>query len=175
MSADKTAEQLTAALEKSRAETRSAFENRAFMYAYLYEELAEELGRDRAVEIMKRAIYRRGLEVGRKYAEAAESGDLAEVGRIFVEGSPCEGAFFEPAIEELEEGRLVLRMCACPLENAWRTLGLPAEEIDTLCEIAAAVDEGTFEGAGLDLTFLDRLGKPGSTRCLLELVVPAQE
>jgi hypothetical protein len=167
-------DELQAALEKSRAETRASFENRAFMYAYLYEELVEELGRDRAIEVMKRAIYRRGLEVGRKYAEAAEAGDLAEVGRIFVEGSPCGGAFFEPAVEELEEGRLVLRMCSCPLENAWRGLGLPAEEIDTLCEIAAAVDEGTFEGAGLDLTFLDRLGIPGSSRCLLELVVPSE-
>jgi len=175
MPADPTPEELRAALDRSRAETRAAFENRALMYAYLYEELTEELGRERAIEIMKRAIYRRGLEVGRKYAEAAESGNLAEVGRLFVDGSPCEGALFEPAIEELEEGRLVLRMCACPLENAWRGIGLPAEEIDTLCEIAAAVDEGTFEGAGLDLTFLDRLGKPGSSRCLLELVVPSEE
>ena len=145
------------------------------MYAYLYEELAEELGRERAVEVMKRAIYRRGLEVGRKYAASAEAGDLAEVGRIFVDGSPCDGAFFEPGIEELEDGRLVLRMEACPLVDAWRGIGLPAEEIDTLCEIAAAVDEGTFEGAGLDLTFLDRLGKAGSCHCLLELVVPAGE
>jgi predicted ArsR family transcriptional regulator len=175
MSEASTPEELQVALEKSRAETRASFENRAYMYAYIYEELAEEIGRDRAVEIMKRAIYRRGLEVGRKYAAAAGAGDLAEVGRIFVDGSPCEGAFFEPAIEELEEGRLVLRMCSCPLENAWRSLGLPAEEVDTLCEIAAAVDEGTFEGAGLDLTFLDRRGIEGSSRCLLELVVPAEE
>jgi len=170
-----TPEELTAALEKSRAETRSAFENRALMYAYIYEDLAEEFGRDRAVELMKRSIYRRGLEVGRKYAAAAEAGNLAEVGRIFVDGSPCGGAFFEPGIEELEDGRLVLRMCACPLVDAWRAAGIDAEEIDTLCEIAAAVDEGTFEGAGLDLTFLDRLGKPGSSRCLLELVVPTPE
>jgi hypothetical protein len=175
MGDDSGTEQLKVALDKSRAETLAAFQNRAYMYAHIYEELAGEIGREPAVEIMKRAIYRRGLEVGRKYAEAAEAGDLAEVGRIFVEGSPCEGAFFEPAIEELEEGRLVLRMCACPLEQAWRSMGLSAEEIDTLCEIAAAVDEGTFEGAGLDLTFLDRLGKPGSSRCLLELVVPAEE
>ena len=103
MATDRTLEELQAALDRSRAETRSAFENRAFMYAYLYEELAEDLGSERAVEIMKRAIYRRGLEVGRKYAEAAESGDLAEVGRIFVDGSPCEGALFEPAIEELQD------------------------------------------------------------------------
>ena len=170
-----TSEELQAALERSGSETRAAFENRALMYAYLYEELAEELGRERAVEVMKRAIYRRGLEVGRKYAAAAEAGNLAEVGRIFVDGSPCGGTFFEPAIEEIEDGRLVLRMCACPLVDAWRAAGLSAEKIDTLCEIAAAVDEGTFEGAGLDLVFLDRLGKPGSSRCLLELVVPAEE
>ncbi len=151
MSAELTIEELEAALEESRAQTRAAFENRAYMYAYIYSELAAEIGREAAIEIMKRATYRRGLETGRKYAAAAEAGDLAEVGRIFVEGSPCEGALFEPAIEELEEGRLVLSMSACPLENAWRSLGLPAEEVDTLCEIAAAVDEGTFEGAGLDL------------------------
>ena len=144
------------------------------MYAYLYEELAEEFGRDRAVEIMKRAIYRRGLEVGRKYAEAAEAGDLERVGRIFVEGSPCAGGMFEPAIEEIEDGRLVLRMTACPLAETWRGAGFSADDVDTLCEIAAAVDEGTFEGAGLDLVFLDRLGKEGSQRCLLELRVPAE-
>jgi len=171
----RTPEELEAALARSQAETRAAFENRALMYAYLYEELVEEFGRDSAVEVMKRAIYRRGLEVGRKYAQAASEGDLAEVGRIFVEGSPAGGAFFEPGIEELEDGRLVLRMTKCPLHDAWAELGLPPAEVDTLCEIAAAVDEGTFEGAGLDLTFLDRLGKEGSCRCLLELVVPGAE
>jgi len=173
--ADTSLDALKSALEKSRAETRAAFENRAFMYAYLYEELAQELGKERAVELMKHAIYRRGLEVGRKYAEAAASADLERVGEIFVGGSPCGGAMFEPGIEELEDGRLVLRMNACPLVDAWRSIGLPAEEIDTLCEIAAAVDEGTFEGAGLDLTFLDRIGVPDSRHCLLELVIPADE
>ena len=170
-----TRDELVAALENSQAETRAAFENRAYIYAYIYQELAAEIGREPAVEIMKRATYHRGLDVGRKYASAAEAGDLAEVGRIFVEGSPCDGALFQPAIDELGEGRLVLSMCSCPLENAWKKLGLPEEEIDTLCEIAAAVDEGTFEGAGLDLTFLDRRGIAGSPRCLLELVIPDRE
>ena len=170
-----TVQALQAALEKSQAETKAAFENRAFMYAYLYEELAHDIGAESAADVMKRAIYRRGLDVGRKYAAAAEAGDLATVGSIFVDGSPCGGAFFEPSVEELADGRLVLRMNACPLISAWRSIGLPAEEIDTLCEIAAAVDEGTFEGAGLDLTFLDRLGVPDSKHCLLELVIPPGE
>jgi hypothetical protein len=163
------------ALAKSRQETRDAFENRAQMYWYIYDEMAADLGHDRAATIMKQAVFRRGLEVGRKYRAAAETGDLAEVGAIFCDGSPSDGTLFTPGIEALDDGRLVVRMESCPLIDAWRKLGLAPEEIDRMCEISAAVDEGTFAGAGLSLTFLDRLGKPGSCRCLLELKLPADE
>lgn len=161
------------ALEKARAETRAAFENRALIYYYLFEETAAEVGRERAAEVMRRAIRRRGLEVGERYRDAAAAGDLETVARLFCETSPCEGTLFEPGVEEAPaEGRVVLRMTRCPLVEAWRDKGLSPEEVDLLCEIAAAVDFGTFEGAGLELTFLDRAGKPGSTRCLLELKAP---
>jgi hypothetical protein len=167
-------EELQTALERSRAETRGAFENRALMYAYLYEELLPVLGHDETVAVMKRAIYRRGLEVGRKYRDAAQAGDVERVGAIFCGGSPCGGTLFDPGVEESADGRIVLRMTSCPLVDAWRAAGLPAEEIDTLCEVAAAVDEGTFAGAGLDLEFLSRLGA-GEDKCLLDLRVPANE
>lgn len=160
---------LSAELDKSRRETRAAFENRAIIYYYLFDELAAEVGRERAADIMKRAIRRRGVEVGRQYAEAARAGDLEAVGRIFCEGSPCGGELFEPGVEAREGERIVLRMTGCPLVDAWEGLGLSAEEIDPMCEIAAAVDYGTFEGAGLELEFLDRAGREGSDRCLLEL------
>ena len=97
-------------LEDSRAETRASFENRGFMYAYLYEELSDELGPERAQEVMKRAIYRRGLEIGRKYRAAAHAGDLAEVGAIFCDGSPCGGELFNPSIEEEGDDHIVLSM-----------------------------------------------------------------
>lgn len=161
-------------LEQSRAETKAAFANRALMYFHLFEELADEMGPERAEELMSRAIHRRGTEVGEKYRPAGISGDLDEVARIFCDGSPCDGTLFEPGVEEMAEDRLVLRMEACPLVDAWRSEGLEPEEIDTMCRIAAAVDEGTFERAGLQLEFLDRLGIPGSERCLLELRVPAE-
>jgi hypothetical protein len=163
------------ALETAKHETRAAFENRAQMYYYIFDELSEELGAEKAAEVMRRAIRRRGVEVGRKYGPAAETRDLAEVGRIFCEGSACEGELFHPGIEEQNDEGIVLSMTSCPLVDAWRALGLPAEKIDTLCGISAAVDEGTFEGAGLELTFGDRLGKPGSCRCLLELRLPPEE
>ena len=172
---ERTIETLEAELAKSRAETRAAFENRAQMYAYLYEELAGALGRDEAIDLMKRAIYRRGLEVGRKYRSAVESADLIEVGSIFCDGSPCQGDLFEPGIEQSSKGHIVLRMTSCPLVDAWHAMDLPAEEIDTLCDIAAAVDEGTFAGAGLDLTFLSRLGVVGTDKCLLNLQLPTDE
>jgi hypothetical protein len=159
-----------AELERSRAETRSAFENRALVYAYLFDELEAELGTQRAADVMKRAIFRRGLDIGRRYRAAAEAGDLDEVGRLFVEGSPCDGALFEPAVEEPPAGgRTVLRMTACPLADAWREAGYEPKRVDLLCEIASAVDERTFEGAGLDLRFLDRQACVSGERCLLEL------
>ena len=172
---DRTAEQLQADLAKSRAETRAAFENRAYMYAYIYEELLGAMGKEAAVELMKRAIYRRGLEVGRKYQTAVAAADMIEVGSMFCGGSPCEGGLFEPGIEESSKGHIVLRMTACPLVEAWRSMELPDDEVDTLCEIAAAVDEGTFAGAGLDLEFLSRIGTAGTQRCLLDLTLPTDE
>ena len=164
-----------AALQKARAETRAAFENRALMYATIYEELAEEIGSEAAVAVMKRAIHKRGLDVGLKYREAASAGDLDEVARIFMEGSPADGSLFTPGVEERGEDVIVLRMTSCPLVDAWRAQGLGEDEIDRLCEIAAAVDEGTFESAGLDLVFESRLAQPGVDRCLLRLKIPAEE
>lgn len=153
----------------ARAETRAAFANRALVYLHMYETLTQELGPEQASELMKAAIYQRGLEVAENYREAAEEGDLERIGEVFCGGSPCAGELFEPGVEELGTSRIVLRMEACPLVDAWCEHGVPEYEIDVLCGIAAAVDEGTFEGAGLELEFLDRLGKPGSTRCLLDV------
>lgn len=163
--------ELTIQLRAARAETRSAFENRALMYAYILDELEEELGLERAAEVMRRAILRRGTDAGPRYSEAAQKHDLDEVGRLFVAGSPSHGALFEPAVDSLDqaEGRVVLRMTACPLVDAWRNLGIAPERVDLLCQIASAVDQGTFEAAGFDLEFLDRRGCPGSDRCLLDV------
>lgn len=159
-------------LDRSRRETRAAFENRALIYAHIYEELVAEIGDERATEVMKRAIRRRGVDNSAKYRAAAQDGDLERVAQIFCEGSPADGALFDPGVEELGDGRVVLRMRTCPLVDAWEGEGLAEGTVDRLCEIAASVDEGTFEGAGLELVFLSRLGTPGDHQCLLELTLP---
>jgi hypothetical protein len=140
------------------------------VYAALLDELEAELGRERAVELMKRGMYRRGLAVGEGYRAAVLAGDLDAVAQRFIDTSACEGTLFEPDVAEgPDEGRLVLSMSACPLVDAWRKAGIAPERVDLLCEVASAIDYGTFEGAGLNLRFLDRQACPGSSRCLLEL------
>lgn len=161
-----------ATVEKARAETRAAFENRAILYRHIFEELAAEIGRDRATDVMKRAIRRRGFETADKYREAVAAGDLRLVGCIFCEDSACEGELFAPGIESYDGETLILRMESCPLVGAWTKAGLAEDEVDLMCDIAAAIDEGTFGGAGLELEFLDRQGRPGSTKCLLRLRFP---
>jgi hypothetical protein len=165
---------LQARLDEARAETRAAFANRAMMHAHLFEVLAEEYGEERAGELMKRAIYRRGLQLAERYAAAAEAGDLEEIGRLFVEGSASGGAIFDPSVEEIDlaAGRIVLRMNACVHKDTWIAAGYAPERVDVLCDVASAVDFGTFEGAGLRLRFLDRQACPGSDRCLLEVRLP---
>lgn len=158
-------------LEQSQAETRAAFENRALVYSAMWDELSDELGDERATEIMKRAIHRRGLEIGRKYRPAVSEGNLEEVGEIFVSGSPACGSLFTPSVDECSDDTVVLVMESCPLVDAWKNEGRRPDEIDRLCEIAAAVDEGTFEAAGLELSFAERIGA-GCPRCLLELRLP---
>jgi len=165
---------LEAELAAAREETRQAFESRALVYAHLYDVLEEELGAERATDLMKRAIYRRGLETAAKYRAASLAGDLEEIGRLFMEGSACDGALFMPCVDERapEEGRIVLRMDTCPLKDAWIRSGRTPEQVDALCEIAAAVDLGTFEGAELGIRFLDRQPcAEGSGRCLLEITM----
>lgn len=160
------------ALDRACADTRASYANRAHVYRHLHDVLSEEFGEERAAAVMAAAFRRRGEEIAEAYRGAADARDLAEVGRIFVETSACDGALFRPGIESLDADAVVLRMEACPLADAWRSAGLLPDEVDRLCEIASAVDFGTSEGAGLALEFLDRQARPGSTRCLLRVSLP---
>ena len=61
---DKGTVKLKDEMEKLREELRASFKNRAILYYLIFDELRQELGQDRAAEILMRAIYRRGEQVG---------------------------------------------------------------------------------------------------------------
>jgi hypothetical protein len=139
-----------------------AFKNRALMYWHIFRELRTELGEARASEIMGRAIYTRGTEIGRQFARFAPD-DLAGLRDAFVGGVPDEGRMFAPNVLRCDAGGLDIALMRCPLQDAWREAGIPEADIATLCRIAGRVDNGTFESAGF--AFSAETWQPGRAGC----------
>jgi predicted ArsR family transcriptional regulator len=132
------------------------------MYYHIFAELRRELGEARAADIMKRAIYRRGTEVGRAFARYAPA-DLDGLRRAFVGMVPDEGRMFAPEVTRADAGGLDIKFHRCPLKEAWQEAGVAESDIATLCHIAGRVDNGTFEGAGF--AFGADTWTPGAEGC----------
>jgi hypothetical protein len=139
-----------------------AYKNRGMMYYHIFQELRKEVGEERAADIMKRGIYNRGLEIGKKYKKFAPA-DLEGVKNAFLAGSADQGKMFQPEVLRCDGEGLDIQMNSCPLKEAYVEAGLSDEAIATMCDIAAVVDYGTFEGAGF--LFFAHTWKPGDEGC----------
>lgn len=139
-----------------------SYKNRALLYYLIFDELRSELGQERAEEILKRAIYRRGEQVGKKFALYAPA-NLEALKEAFIGGIPDEGRMFQPEVLRCDAEGLDIKFHGCPLRDAWQEAGLPESEAATLCRIAARVDNGTFEGAGFEFTA--DTWQPGNEGC----------
>lgn len=155
--------------ETLREELYAAFKNRAMMYHHIFEALKTEVGEERAERILKQAVRNRGLEIGRKFARFGPA-DLAGLKEAFVAAVPDEGRMFDPEVLHCDNGRLEIQLRRCPLKDAWQEAGLPAGQVAKLCDIAAAVDTGTFEGAGF--RFSARTWRPGQSGCCRLEITP---
>lgn len=148
--------------EKLRMQLYDSFKNRAVLYYLIFDELRNEVGAEKAEEILKRAIYRRGRQKSEKYAAYAP-GDLEGLKEAFVGGIPDEGAMFEPEVLRCDHCGLDIKFHRCPLRDAWMEMGLADDEVATICRIAARIDNGTFEGAGFE--FSAETWQPGGEGC----------
>ncbi len=137
--------------ESLRKELYAANENRAKIYYYIYDELRRELGEAKAKELMKRAIYRRGQDIGEKFKPYAP-GDFEGLKDAFIGGIPDGGQMFLPRVVQADSAGMEIEFYNCPLKNAWREMGLDAKDCSDMCEIARVIDNGTFEGAGFDFS-----------------------
>jgi predicted ArsR family transcriptional regulator len=135
---------------------RNELKNRARIYAQIYRELSKEIGNERAVEVLKRALYARGKEKGQELATRIPQPDLDKLAASFVEGRPDMDAFGHE-VARREEDAVLLRLNRCPLVEAWTEAGLSLEEQSLLCDIACQVDFGKFETAGYKLAFKCRI------------------
>lgn len=148
--------------ENLRTQLYDSFKNRAALYYLIFDELRGEVGAEQAEEIMKRAIYRRGRQKSAKYAAYAPA-DLEGLKEAFVGGIPDDGAMFEPEVLRCDDAGLDIKFHRCPLRDAWMEMGLPDEEVATICRIAARIDNGTFEGA--EFEFSADTWQPGGEGC----------
>ena len=145
-----------------RKELVASFKNRAMLYHHFYRELSAEVGKAKAAEIMQRAIYARGVEVGRQFAAHAPR-DMEGIKEAFMGFLPDQGALFAPELERCDAQGVDIQFHRCPLKEAWQEAGLTDTEIKELCNIAGKVDNGTFESAGF--AFHAETWEPGREGC----------
>jgi hypothetical protein len=153
--------------ELLRRQLYDSFKNRAILYYLIYDELRDEVGAAKAAEIMRRAIYERGEQIGKKYAAFAPN-DFEGLKEAFLAHIPDEGRMFSPQVLRCDEGGLDIRFHRCPLKDAWLEARLPEEEVAAICRIAAAIDNGTFEAAGFEFT-ADTFQPGGDGCCYLHI------
>ena len=145
-----------------RSQLWASFKNRAMVYLEMYRVLEEEFGAQRAAELLKKAIYRRGCDIGRRF-ERFGPGDLAGLKEAFLDFIPDGGKVFEPEVVACDDSGLEIRLCRCPLKEAWQEAGLSDAQVAQMCEIAGVVDNGTFEAAGFRLR--SETWQPGRSGC----------
>ncbi len=133
--------------QELRDQLYASFRHRAMLYYLIFDELRQVLDEPQAIEIMQRAIRRRGVEVGKQFTSFAPN-DLAGLRDAFLKIIPDDGRMFSAEVTRCDETGLDITLQTCPLRDAWLESGLDPQDVATMCEIAAAIDEGTFEGAG---------------------------
>ena len=148
--------------DRLRRDLYGAFRNRALLYHHFFDTLRKELGEARAIEVMGRAIYARGTEIGKSFARHAPD-DLAGLRDAFVSFVPDEGRMFAPEVTRCDAVGLDIKLQRCPLKDAWREAGLPDTDVARLCQIAGRIDNGTFEAAGFE--FSADTWQPGREGC----------
>jgi hypothetical protein len=156
-------------VERLRAELKNAMKARALIYAAVYDELEAELGAARAEALLKRAIRKRGLAIGRQFARFGPA-DIDGLRAAFMAFIPDGGRPFAPEVKRCDAGGLDIKFHACPLKEAWLEAGMDAEKVAKMCAIAGVVDDGTFEAAGFE--FHADTWRPGDDGCCFLHVRP---
>ncbi|HJN11178.1 MAG: L-2-amino-thiazoline-4-carboxylic acid hydrolase [Pirellulaceae bacterium] len=148
--------------ETLRHELQASFKNRAILYYLIFDELRNEIGEEQAVTVLKRAIYRRGEQIGQQFCQFAPE-NLTGLRDAFLGIIPDEGRLFDPHVMQCDADALVVHLESCPLKGAWEELSLDEHDRTVMCEIAGEIDKGTFEAAGF--SFEPDTWQPGRSGC----------
>jgi hypothetical protein len=143
-------------------EVVGAMKMRAQMYYHIFCEMREEIGEQRATEVMKKGIIKGGKGAAEKFSKFAPS-DLQGLKDAFLDWIPADGSMFSPEVVQCDDEDLVIQFHSCPLKEAYEEMGLDDEEKEKILAIAAAIDGGLFGGAGFE--FSSTTWSPGQSGC----------
>jgi hypothetical protein len=138
---------MTEEAETLRRELEEAFRSRGHLYRVLLDELEAEIGLDRAITVMSRALERRGKEVAERLFQDTPPDPIA-IGDRFLSLSPDNGRLY-PHQVETNGDTMEVRVHRCPLKDSWSESELSPERIALLCKLAGFFDKGLFEAAGI--------------------------
>lgn len=149
-----------------------AYAMRAKFYMYMFDVLSEEYDHDKAVELMSKATYRLGEEMGEKLKPHGPS-NIEALTEQFLQGIPCRDHLFSPELRKCDEEGMEIQFHRCPLKDNWEAAGRKGEALEMLCRSAGAIDAGMFTNAGF--TFEGETWKPGKTGCCRLIVKPGSD
>lgn len=140
---------------------REAGHERAHIYLAVYRELEARLGASEAVDILRAALHEHGRTFGKTLAKHAPA-DFEGLIESFAK-SPDGGTLFSPVVERCDDAGLDVQFMSCPLKQAWQDAGLDDAMLRRMLHCASAIDEGTMDEAGFDLTITP--WQPGKAGC----------
>jgi hypothetical protein len=155
--------------ETLRQELNDAYKARAMIYYRVFEELRSEFGEEKATELLKKAIYKHGLQIAERFKKYAPD-DLEGLRDAFMAKIPDNAALFNPEVLRCDKDGLDIQLHRCPLKMVWLENGISPEDVAKLTAIAGVVDNATFEGAGF--TFTAETWQPGREGCCLLKIRP---
>lgn len=146
-----------------------AYAMRAKFYMQMFDVLREEYGPDKTIELMSKATFRLGVEMGEKL-KAHGPANIEALTEQFLNGIPCRDHLFSPELLKCDAEGMEIQFHRCPLKDNWEAAGREGDELEMLCRAAGAIDAGLFGAAGF--TFKGETWKPGKTGCCRLIVEP---
>ncbi len=128
---------------------QTGFEWEAGLFVEIYKELSERLGRDMATEILRRAMYRAGRELGQEVRALIGAGSPLGMAKAWdlLYGMGTQEA------EQLDQDHFVIQGTGCAALDLFRRRGLCDEEIRFVCDAYCIGDTGHAQGFDQQLQF----------------------
>lgn len=145
--------------------TRAAIEHRATWMALIFEETKKSDCNCDVEKIFRNAIKKCGNIHGLGFkAACADPTSMEDFCKAFLTENGKKN--FEMEITGVDKDNLKIEFHYCPLLNAWKKLGIPAEEFPLLCDMAMDGDRGIAQSMGVTLDLPETIAK-GDSVCKL--------